>query len=104
VRHDSQERRILNLLHASWPSWTPAPMLSRISLGYGRCIHSLRRQGWEISNRIEMHDGVRHGFFRLGSAPVPRSSELRANRAPATLPQQQSTQQPELFGDAHRDA
>jgi hypothetical protein len=79
----TQEDRILHLLQAAWPNWTPAPELSRISLGYGRCVHSLRRKGWLIVNRVEVRDGVRHGFFRLGPVPLPVNRERRQQKAAA---------------------
>jgi hypothetical protein len=75
----SQEERILCLLQAAWPSWTPAPELARISLQYSARIFSLRRNGWLIENRVRVVDGVRHGEFRLGSAdPV----EWNCGKAP----------------------
>jgi hypothetical protein len=82
----SQEERILNLLSAAWPSWTPAPTLSRIALAYGRAIFNLRKQGWKISNRVTIVAGVRHGEFRLGDPPIGRSRELRATMHKATDP------------------
>lgn len=79
----NQEDRILWLLQAAWPNWTPALDLARISLQYGRAIHSLRRQGWQIENRLRLVDGVRHGEFRLGSPALPSSKELRQAKAEA---------------------
>jgi hypothetical protein len=73
----TQESRILWRLHADWPNWTPAPELAKISLQYGRAIHSLRHGGWSIDNRVRNLNGVRCGEFCLGSAPVPSSKELR---------------------------
>jgi hypothetical protein len=75
----TQEDRTLWLLQAS-PSWVPATALSDISLQYGRVIHSLRRKGWQIANRTEIKGGVKHGYFRLGSAPIPSNRERRANQ------------------------
>jgi hypothetical protein len=87
MRSDSQSTTqadgILNLLQAAWPTWTPAPQLARISLQYSARIFALRRKGWQISNKVEIRDGVRHGSFRLGSRPVPRSSAPRAQRTEA---------------------
>jgi hypothetical protein len=81
----SQEEKILWMLQAAWPNWTPVPELSRISLGYGRAIHSLRGKGWEIANKVEFVRGKKHGFFRLGPRPTPSSKELRhAIPAPVT--------------------
>ncbi len=80
----SQAQRILCLLHSAWPEWTPAPVLSQISLQYGARIHSLRKKGWQIANKVEVRDGVKHGYFRLatpGSPPNPKprhsSTELK---------------------------
>ena len=75
----SQEERILNVLHAAWPGWVPAPQLAQISLQYSARIFSLRKR-FEISNRVEIVNGVRHGFFKLGPHPVPSNRELRAQR------------------------
>ena len=71
----TQEDRILWVLHAAYPSWTPAPVLSRISLQYNARVHGLRRKGWEIANRVEVRNGKKHGFFRLatpGTFPNPK--------------------------------
>jgi Helix-turn-helix domain len=98
ISDGTQTARILNLLAASWPSWTPAPALARISLQYCARISELRERGWEISNRTEYKAGVRHGFYRLGSPPVPSSRELRANRT-ETKPMEPGS----LFDDSHFD-
>ena len=98
VPDGTQENRIIYLLLASWPEWTPAPALSHISLQYSRAIFGLRRRGWQIENKVEHRDGVKHGFFRLarpGTYPNPKSKPLPAPR-PADS----------LFGDLtprHRD-
>lgn len=92
----TQECKILWLLQAAWPAWTPAPELAQISLQYGRVIHSLRGEGWLIKNRIRVVDGRRHGEFRLGSAGVPSSLELRHSHVPIT-------RQPSLFPVSHVD-
>jgi hypothetical protein len=74
----TQESRILWLLQAAWPNWTPAPELAKISLQYGRAINTIRRK-WriEIANRVRAVNGAKHGEFRLGSVPVPSGKELR---------------------------
>jgi hypothetical protein len=77
----TQESRILMLLEASWPGWTPAPVLAQISLQYASRIHGLRKAGWLISNRVEHRGGAKHGFYRLGNPPVPSNRELRANQS-----------------------
>ena len=71
----TQEERILWALQAAYPSWTPAPVLSRISLQYNSRVLGLRRKGWQIENRVEVRDGKKHGYFRLatpGSLPNPK--------------------------------
>jgi hypothetical protein len=74
----NQEDRILWVLQAAWPGWTPAPALAKISLQYSRAIHSLRhRDGWLIENRVRIVDGIKRGEFRLGSAPIASGQELR---------------------------
>jgi hypothetical protein len=85
----SQEERILNVLQAAWPNWVPAPQLAKISLQYSARVFSLRKR-FEISNRVEIVNGVRHGFFKLGPHPVPSNRELRAERrATAEMPKPQ---------------
>jgi hypothetical protein len=77
----TQEERILWLLHAAWPEWTPAPVLARISLQYGARIFSLRRKGWKIANKVETKNGVKHGSFRLatpGTFPNPNKEAAQA--------------------------
>ena len=71
IRDGTQEAKILSLLESLWPTWTPAPRLSAISLQYCRAIASLRDRGIEIENRLETVDGVRHGFYRLVRKPKP---------------------------------
>jgi hypothetical protein len=80
----SQEDRMLWLLQAAWPNWTPAPELGRVSLQYGRAIHTLRRRGWLIENRVRVEGRIRHGEFRLGSVAVPSSRELRQPKVTPT--------------------
>lgn len=95
--HLSQERRILNLLHATWPEWVPSSRLAQISLQYGARFFSLRKR-FEISNRVEIKNGVRLGFFRLGSHPIPSNRELRASRlATAEMPKPQQAETKNLF-------
>ena len=80
----TQKTRILWLLQSAWPNWTPAIALSQISLLYGSRVSELRREGWLISNRVRMVNGIRHGEFRLGPRPVPSNAELR--RSAGTSP------------------
>jgi hypothetical protein len=94
----SHEKRIFNLLAASWPSEVPALSLSRISLQYSSRIFALRRKGWTITNRIEIRNGTKYGFFRLVEPPIARSRELRENRlAMAEMPKPQLAETENLF-------
>jgi hypothetical protein len=69
----NQEERILRVLQSVLPGWVPAPEPARISLQYSRAVFCLRRKGFVIANRVEVVDGVRHGFVRLaGPAIAPR--------------------------------
>ena len=84
----SQEDRILQLLRSNGVSWTPAPRLSEISLQYCARLYSLRKQGVDIQNKVEVRNGVRHGFYRL------RRSVLIA-----VQPQVHASTNPPLFRD-----
>jgi hypothetical protein len=105
----TQAEKILWLLQSAWPNWVPSPELAKISLQYGSRIFGLRKKGWAIANRIEMVGGSRHGFFRLGSRPMPSSKELREKRAasfkPGISPEAKSppAQGESLFGDLSPD-
>jgi len=97
----TQESRILMMLEASWPQWVPAPVLARISLQYASRIHGLRKAGRLICNRVEHRGGAKHGFYRLGSPPIPSNRELRANQAEKSA---NSIDHPDsLFGDISPD-
>jgi hypothetical protein len=75
-RHPSQEEKTLALLASRGPAWTPAPELARIAIQYCRVIACLRRRGYRIENRVEVHDGVKHGFYRmLDVNPPPGDSQ-----------------------------
>jgi hypothetical protein len=76
VSIDSQGDRILKLLE-SRQGWVPAPELAQISLQYCARLHSLRRQGIDIENKVEIRNGVRHGFYRL-RRPAPITVQPRA--------------------------
>ncbi|MGH9503832.1 MAG: hypothetical protein ACRD20_13345 [Terriglobales bacterium] len=101
-RKASHSERILNLLQASWPNWVPAPELAKISLQYSARIFSLRKH-FEIANKVEIRNGTKCGFFRLGSPPVPRSDVIRATSQPTSNAHQfnRSVENP-LF-DLHRE-
>ena len=79
----TREKRILNLLQPAWPNWVPAPSLAAVSLQYSARIFALRKRGFQISNKIEIRNGVKHGYFRLGPAPIPSNREHRASEQQA---------------------
>jgi len=79
----SQEDRILWLLQAAWPNWTPALELARISLQYNARVFSLREKNWQIENKVEVRDGMKHGYFRLATPrtfPNPQRESLEAEK------------------------
>jgi hypothetical protein len=84
----TQESRILWQLQTAYLQWTPAPVLSRISLQYNARIFALRRKGWQIASRVEVRDGVKRGSFRLaapGTFPNPRSASALVSIKPSRL-------------------
>lgn len=66
IHDQSQESRIQQLLEdRGGDGWVPAPELARESLQYCARICCLRKRGLMIENKVEIVDGVRHGFYRL---------------------------------------
>jgi hypothetical protein len=66
IRDRSQEEKILQMLESqSGDGWVGAPTLAKVALQYCRAISGLRKAGHRIENRVEVVDGVRHGFYRL---------------------------------------
>lgn len=68
-RRKNQRQRILELLIAARGGEVPSPELARVSLQYNARISELREAGFVIISRVEIHDGVKHGFFRLHQGP-----------------------------------
>ena len=67
---DTQEKRILNLLRTYAPNWCPLMEILALNISqYGRAIHTLRRSGYIIENKLEQHGTARHSFFRLVTKP-----------------------------------
>jgi len=65
----NQRQRILELLIAACGGEVPSPELARVSLQYCARISELREAGFIIISRVEVHDGLKHGFFRLHQCP-----------------------------------
>jgi hypothetical protein len=82
IQDGSQKDRSLALLQSRQPAWTPAPDLSKISLQYCRVIAGLRRRGFVIENKVEIKNGVRHGFYRLVT-PAPKPLVRQEDSQPA---------------------
>jgi hypothetical protein len=88
------ESRVLARLVAAYPGEVPAVELARDSLQYSARVHSLRAKGIEIINRVETHNGVKHGFFRLASRfpkPLPKPVPAKPDAEAC------------LFGDIRKD-
>ena len=64
-RRKNQRQRILELLIAACGGEVPSPELASVSLQYCARISELREAGFVIISRVEVHNGVKHGFFRL---------------------------------------
>jgi hypothetical protein len=102
------EDRIRWQLQASYPEWTPTPVLARTSLHHNPPILSLRKQGWQIANRAEHKDGAKHRSFQLAAPPSWPNPKQRISVADlkrtASLHDQEVIGS--LFGDLaqeHRD-
>ena len=74
----TQQAKILSLLVAACGGWVSAVELSKISLQYSARVKELRKQGFQIKNRVEVVGRTKHGYFRLISEPVLGSEPLFA--------------------------
>jgi len=70
------------LLAAANGGWVglPAILDLRIAL-YTTRILELRRSGYEIENRTETIDGIRHSWYRLVNSPAPEPAKPEAPQA-----------------------
>jgi hypothetical protein len=73
-------------LQSNGSDWTTARDLSAISLQYNPAIHGLCKQGIVIENRVDVVDGVRHGYFRL--KPLPALPQTAPKTERVTSPQE----------------
>jgi biotin operon repressor len=69
-----QRERVLQILQAANGAWVPLPEILALGIAqYSARIHELRRElrreGFDIENRMESLGGSRHSWFRL----VPRA-------------------------------
>jgi hypothetical protein len=68
-RRKNHRQRILELLIAARGGEVPSSELARVSLQYNARVSELREAGFVIITRVEVHDGVKRGFFRLHKYP-----------------------------------
>jgi hypothetical protein len=86
----TQSAAILRLLVEARGAWVPLPDIMACAAQYNARIFSLRRDGYNIENRTETVNGVRHSWFRLVDSPaVPaiapsKPSQNWAERKPIT--------------------
>lgn len=75
---ETQRFKILVLLQAARGAWMPLPKIMACAAQYNARIFELRRMGFNIENRTERVDGVRHSWFRLvgSTAPAPKPTTL----------------------------
>jgi hypothetical protein len=66
----NQRQRILELLISAGGTEVPSPELARVSLQYCARIAELRDEGFVIISRVEIHSGMKRGFFRLHQSPA----------------------------------
>ena len=88
----TQRARILRLLVEARGGWVPSPAIAECAQQYNARLFELRRLGFEILNRNEEREGVRHSSFRLVSSPAqaisPSTSPAveRDDDGPQTIP------------------
>jgi hypothetical protein len=64
-RVKNQRQRILERLFAARGGEVPSSELAEVSLQCNARVSELREAGFVIISNVEIHDGVKHGFFRL---------------------------------------
>ncbi|SRR6266849_1161166 len=72
----TQSARILRLLIDARGGWVSLPEIMACAAQYNARLWTLRhRMGFNIENRTECIDGVRHSWFRLLNSPAPSAPE-----------------------------
>lgn len=74
LQSKTQRAEILRLLIDARGAWVPLPEIMACAAQYNARIFELRKN-FNIENRTETVDGVRHSWFRLISHPEPCKSE-----------------------------
>jgi hypothetical protein len=83
-----QSEKILTLLRCARGAWVPLPAILALGIAqYNARIFELRRRGFNIENRTETIDGIRHSYFRLVDSPaVPEPAPSKASQPWADRP------------------
>src|SRR5260370_5083328 len=82
----TQRGRILRELIDARGGWVPLPEIMACAAQYNARILELRRLGFNIENRTEYVDGVRHSWFRLLNLPAPSTPEPVKQKTTPTDP------------------
>lgn len=93
----TQRQHILDLLMAAEGAEVPLADIMACAAQYNRCIYDLRKGGYQIVNRAETRNGVRHSWYRLESSPAdltPRTPEPAPSRKKSGRVEPPSTSQP----------
>ena len=101
-RHTQRERLLAVLIDARG-AWVPLPTILDLRISqYSARIAELRGLNFNIENRIEVKDGVRHSFFRLTKESQPANPRPAA---PTPAPISEPVISETLFdlGGGHRD-
>ena len=102
----SRERhKMLQLL--SGHDWVPSDTLSAEFCQYGRVIFQLRREGFEIENKvIRTRNGGKRGYFKLLSQRESAAvAAANGKQPPRARIEETKDEQPPLFDymETHRD-
>src|SRR5690349_8354193 len=61
-----QSQKILEVLRAANGAWVPLPEILSLGIAqYNARVYELRRRGFDIQNKTEIVDGVKHSAYRL---------------------------------------
>jgi hypothetical protein len=70
AEHRTQRSKLLRLLLEAHGAWVPLPEILDLKISqYNSRLYELRKLHFNIENRTESVNGVRHSWFRLVSGP-----------------------------------
>ena len=75
LQSNTQQAAILRLLIDARGAWVPLPEIMACAAQYNARVFELRRTGFNVENRTEHVDGVRHSWFRLVNSSTPAAPE-----------------------------